>query len=153
MANTYYQIYLHFVFAVKYRKAVIQKDWKYALYGVIGNLINENGGKLIIVNGVEDHIHCFAEIKPAVSVSELMKKVKARSSKYINDRGLTPVRFEWQEGYGVFSYSRSQIKNVYRYILNQEEHHKKQTFKEEYIHILEEYDVEYDDRYVFQELI
>lgn len=74
-------------------------------------------------------IHCLAEIRPSVSVSELMKKVKARSSKYINDRGLTPVKFEWQEGYGVFSYSKSQIHNVYRYILNQEEHHKKQTFK------------------------
>jgi putative transposase len=151
MANTYYQIYLHFVFAVKYRRAVIQKDWKYTLFGIIGNLINENGGKLIIVNGVEDHIHCFAEIKPAVSVSELMKKVKAKSSKYINDHGLTPVRFEWQEGYGAFSYSRSQIRDVYKYILNQEEHHKKQTFKEEYIRILEEYDVEYEDRYMFHE--
>ncbi|ODS79194.1 MAG: transposase [Cytophagaceae bacterium SCN 52-12] len=151
MANTYHQIFLHFVFAVKYRKAVIQASWKFSLFGVIGNLINESGGKVIIVNGVEDHVHCFAEVKPAVSVSELMKKVKARSSKYINDHGLTPVRFEWQEGYGAFSYSRSQVKNVYRYIQNQEEHHRKQTFKEEYIGILEDFKVEFEDRFLFQE--
>jgi len=119
MANTYHQIYLQTVFAVKYRNAVISKDWKSKLFGVIGNLINETNCKTIIVNGVEDHVHCFLGLKPVVSVSELMKTVKAKSSKYINGHQFTAERFEWQEGYGVFSYSQSQVDKVYRYILNQ----------------------------------
>src|SRR5215216_6715497 len=109
MANTYHQIYLQTVFAVKYRKAIIDKSWRSQLCGVIGNLINEAKCKTIIVNEVEDHVHCFLGLKPVVSVSELMKAVKAKSSKYINDYKLTPERFEWQEGYGVFSYGQSQI--------------------------------------------
>ena len=133
MANTYHQIYLQTVFAVKYRHAVIDKSWKEQLHGVIGNLINETTCKTIIVNGVEDHVHCFLGLKPVVSVSELMKTVKAKSSKYINDHKLTPERFEWQDGYGVFSYSQSAVDNVYKYIQNQEAHHKKQTFRDEYL--------------------
>ena len=102
MANTYHQLYLQTVFAVKYRNAVLDKAWRNKLHGVIGNLINETGCKTIIVNGVEDHMHCFLGLKPVVSVSELMKTVKAKSSKYINDQRLTKERFEWQEGYGGF---------------------------------------------------
>ena len=136
MANTYHQIYLQTVFAVKYRNAVIDKEWKGQLFGVIGNLINETTCKTIIVNGVEDHVHCFLGLKPVVSVSELMKTVKAKSSKYINDHSLTPERFEWQEGYAVFSYSQSAVDNVYKYIQNQEAHHKKQTFRDEYLDCL-----------------
>lgn len=113
MANTYHQIYLQIVFAVKYRAAVLDKSWRSQVFAVIGNLINEANCKTIIVNGVEDHVHCFVGLKPAVSVSELMKTVKAKSSKYINDRHLTRERFEWQEGYRVFSYSQSHIDNVY----------------------------------------
>jgi REP element-mobilizing transposase RayT len=153
MANTYHQIYLQTVFAVKYRQAVIAKDWKNILLGVIGNLINENNCKTIIVNGVEDHVHCFFGLKPVVSVSELMKAVKAKSSKYINDHKLTPERFEWQEGYGVFSYGQSQVDKVYKYILNQEEHHKKQNFRNEYLDFLKKFKVSYDEQYIFQELI
>lgn len=96
-------------------------------------MINETNCKTIIVNGVEDHVHCFIGLKPVVSVSELMKTVKAKSSKYINDHKLTPERFEWQEGYGVFSYGQSQVDKVYKYIKNQETHHKKQTFRDEYL--------------------
>ena len=153
MANTYHQIYLQTVFAVKYRNAVISKDWKSKLFGVIGNLINETNCKTIIVNGVEDHVHCFLGLKPVVSVSELMKTVKAKSSKYINDHKLTPQRFEWQEGYGVFSYSQSQVDKVYGYLLNQEVHHRKQTFREEYLEFLKNFKIEYDEQYIFQELI
>ncbi len=162
MANTYHQIYLQTVFAVKYRNAVISKDWKNKLFGVIGNLVNETKCKTIIVNGVEDHVHCFLGLKPVVSVSELMKTVKAKSSKYINDHQLTAERFEWQEarlndgvgqGYGVFSYSQSQVDKVYRYILNQEVHHRKQTFMEEYLEFLKNFKIDYDDQYIFQELI
>jgi len=141
------------VFAVKYRNAVINKVWRPKLLGVIGNLINEANCKTIIVNGVEDHVHCFLGLKPVVSVSELMKTVKAKSSKYINDHSLTPARFEWQEGYGVFSYHRSLIDTVDKYIQNQEEHHKVHTFRNEYLDLLKEFEVEYDEQYLFQAMI
>lgn len=153
MANTYHQIYLQTVFAVKYRNAVIRKEWKSKLFGVIGNLINETGCKNIIVNGVEDHVHCFVRLKPVVSVSKLMQIIKAKLSKYVNDHSLTPDRFEWQEGYGVFSYGQSQVDRVYKYIQNQEAHHKKQTFRNEYLEFLKKFKIEYDEQYIFQELI
>ena len=153
MANTYHQIYVQTVFAVKYREAVIDTKWKNNLFGVIGNLINETKCKNIIVNGVEDHVHCLIGLKPVISVSELMKTVKAKSSKYINDHRLTRERFEWQEGYGAFSYSQSSVDKVYKYIKNQEAHHKKQTFRDEYLDFLKKFKVEYDEQYIFQELI
>ncbi len=151
MANTYHQIYLQTVFAVKYRNAVLHKSWRSKLQGVIGNLINETGCKTIIVNGVEDHMHCFLGLRPAVSVSELMKTVKAKSSKYINDHSLTEKRFEWQEGYGVFSYRQRDVDQIYKYIQNQEEHHTKQSFHEEYLDLLKEFEIGYDGQYIFQE--
>jgi len=153
MANTYHQIYLQTVFAVKYRSAVLDQPWRDQLFGVIGNLVNEANCKTIIVNGVEDHVHCFLGLKPVVSVSELMKTVKAKSSKYVNDHQLTPNRFEWQEGYGVFSYHQSQLDAVYKYIQNQEVHHRRQTFREEYLSLLKEFNVEYDEQYIFKELV
>ena len=153
MANTYTQIHVQFVFAVKYRLAVIDKTWSDRLFAVIENLINETNCKTIIVNGVKDHVHCMIGLRPVISVSELMKTVKAKSSKFINDHSLTSSRFEWQEGYGVFSYSQSQISSVYQYIQNQEEHHKKQTFREEYLEFLKKFNIEYDEKYIFQELI
>ena len=152
MANTYHQVYIQTVFAVKYREAVIDKEWRSTLMGVIGNLINETGCKTIIVNGVEDHVHCFLGLKPVVSISELMKTVKAKSSKYINDNKLTKNRFEWQEGYGAFSYSHSHIENVYKYIANQEKHHDKQTFREEYLEFLDKFEVPFDEQYIFEDL-
>jgi putative transposase len=145
MANTYHQIHLQTVFAVKYRSAVLDKSWRSQLFGVIGNLINDTGCKTTIVNGVEDHVHCFLGLKPVVSVSELMKTVKAKSSKYINDHKLTAERFEWQEGYGVFSYSHSHVDKVYKYIANQEAHHKKQTFHDEYLDFLVKAQIEHDE--------
>ncbi|MEO8771818.1 MAG: IS200/IS605 family transposase [Ferruginibacter sp.] len=153
MANTYHQIYLQTIFAVKYRNAIIDKPWSNELHSVIGNLINETACKNIIVNGVEDHVHCMIGLKPVVSVSELMKTVKAKSSKYINDHSLTAGRFEWQEGYGVFSYSQSQVDKVYKYIQNQETHHKKQSFRDEYLEFLKKFKIAYDESYIFQELI
>ena len=153
MANTYHQIYLQTVFAVKYREAVIEKSWRSQLLGVIGNLINEANCKTIIVNGVEDHVHCLIGLRPVVSISELMKTVKAKSSKYINDHKLTNERFEWQEGYGVFSYSQQDLDRVYKYIQHQEEHHKVQNFREEYSALLKEFKVEFDQQYIFQDLI
>ena len=153
MANTYHQMYIQAVFAVKYRKAVLHKDWRKDVFAVIGNLINETGCKTIIVNGVEDHVHCFLGLKPTVSISELMKMVKAKSSKYINDNNFLLDRFEWQVGYGAFSYSQSHINRVFKYIENQEEHHRKKSFKEEYLKYLEEHKIPFEERYVFEDLI
>ena len=152
MANTYHQIYLKTVFAAKYRNAVLDKAWRGQLFGVIGNLINQANCKTIIINGVKDHVHCFIGIKPVISISELMRTVKGKSSKYINDNNLTPVKFEWQEGYGVFSYHQSQIDSVYKYIQNQESYHKTNSFKDEYLELLKEFNIAYDEQYIFKNL-
>lgn len=153
MANTYHKIYLQAIFAVKYRAAVLKNEIRSEVQGVIGNLINENGGKTLIVNGVEDHMHCFIGMKPAVSVSEMMKSVKAKSSKYINDNNLTPAHFEWQKGYGIFSYHRRDFDLIFNYIRNQEEHHKKESFRDEYIRLLHEFEIDYDERFLFYDLM
>lgn len=153
MSNTYHQVYIQAVFAVKYREAAITNECKSKILSVIGNLINETGCKTIIVNGTEDHVHCLLSLKPTISVSDLMKVVKGKSSKFINDHQLTKHKFEWQEGYGVFSYSKSHIDAVYKYIANQEEHHKKQNFKDEYISFLNKFNVKFDEKYIFENLI
>lgn len=153
MSNTYHQVYIQAVFAVKYREAVITNECKSKILSVIGNLINETGCKTLIVNGTEDHVHCLLTLKPTISISELMKVVKGKSSKFINDHQLTKHKFEWQEGYCVFSYSKSHIDAVYKYIANQEEHHKKQNFKDEYISFLNKFNVKFDEKYIFENLI
>lgn len=152
MANTYSQLYIQAVFAVKYRNAVIDKKWRSDLMAVIGNIINETGCKTLIVNGVEDHVHCFFGLKPSISISDVMQSVKAKSSKWINENNLMLNRFEWQRGFGSFSYSKSAVNDVYKYIQNQEEHHKKQSFREEYIEFLNKFEVEYDEKYIFEDL-
>lgn len=153
MANTYSQMYVQTVFAVKYRRAVIDQKWKPELLAVIGNLINETGCKTIIVNGVEDHIHCFFGIKPSICVSDVMKNAKAKSSKWINESGFLQHRFEWQSGFGAFTYSREHIDRIYRYIQNQEEHHWGITFTEEYIEMLIQHGIDYDEQYIFKGLM
>ena len=120
---------------------------------VIGNLINETGCKTIIVNGVEDHVHCFFALKPSICVSEVMKVAKAKSSKWINESELLPERFEWQSGFGTFSYSRSHIADVYNYILNQEQRHSKTSFLNEYVEMLVKHGIEYDEQYIFKGLV
>ena len=151
MANTYHQLYIHTVFPVKYRRALIQPAWKLELQAVMGKLINETGSKTLIVNGMEDHMHCFFGIKPSISVSEVMKSVKAKSSKWINESGFLVNHFEWQKGFGCFSYSHSHVDAVYHYIKNQEKHHQCISFREEYINMLEKFRVNYDERYLFEE--
>ncbi|MDO5614845.1 MAG: IS200/IS605 family transposase [Cruoricaptor ignavus] len=152
MPSTYVKIYIQVVFAVKYRDALIKEHFKKELFAVIGNLINETGCKTIIVNGVEDHVHCFFQLKTTLSLSDVMKSVKAKSSKWINENPFLEGRFEWQRGFGGFSYSQSQITDVYRYIENQEEHHKKEVFKDEYKKLLERFEVDYDEDYWFEDL-
>jgi len=149
MANTYSQILIHVVFTVKGRANLIDKKWRYDLHKYISGIITSKGQKSIIVNGVGDHIHCFIGLKPSMCLSDLIRDVKNNSSKFINENHLVKGKFQWQEGFGAFSYATSQVKNVYNYILNQEEHHKKSTFKKEYIDLLETFEVEYEDDYLF----
>lgn len=153
MANTYHQVYIMFVFAVKYRRAMLSKEWRSTVFGVIGNLINENDSKTLVVNGVEDHVHCLVAFGKNTSQSDLMKIVKAKSSKYINDHKLTEERFEWQVGYASFSYNKSHIGRVIKYVENQEEHHAKKKFLEEYVELLNSFGIEYDEKYIFHEPI
>ena len=151
MANTYSQIHIQTVFAVKYRQAMIDMAWKDELCSVIGNIINEQGCKTFIVNGVEDHVHCFFGLKPSISVSELMQVAKAKSSKWLNETGYLEHRFEWQVGFGAFSYTQSHKDSVYGYIKRQEEHHQKVKFIDEYTQLLKQNDINYDDAYLFVE--
>lgn len=153
MANTYTQIHIHFVFAVKFRDGIIQSIWKEDLYKYISGIIQNNKHKLLAINGMPDHIHILIGLRPAQSISDLMKEVKQSSSKWINQNKLTNGHFEWQEGYGAFSYSKSQINQVINYIQNQELHHKKKTFTQEYRDFLEKFEVDYDEKFIFKELI
>ena len=153
MPNTYIQIHIHFVFAVKFRQYLIQNNWKEELYKYISGIIQNNNHKLIIINGMPDHIHILIGMRPTQSISNLMKDVKQFSSKWINEKKFINGRFEWQEGYGAFSYSKSQLKNVINYIENQEEHHRKKTFLEEYKETLDKFEVAYELKYCFQEPI
>ncbi|WP_264536732.1 IS200/IS605 family transposase [Flavobacterium sp. N1736] len=153
MANTYTQIHIHFVFAVKFRQAIISNDWKEELYKYIAGIIKNNNHKLLAINGVSDHVHILIGIRPAQSISDLMKNIKQDSSKWINNSKFSKIHFEWQEGYGAFSYSKSQLNAVVNYIQNQELHHKKRTFKEEYIDFLVKFEIDYDEKFIFKELI
>jgi len=152
MPNTYTQIHIQAVFAVKYRLSVIQRDWKDELYKYITGIIQQNGHKLLIINGVEDHTHIFFGMRPTQSLSDLMQDVKGNSSKWINEKKFVSSHFEWQSGFGAFSYSKSQIADVIKYIQNQEAHHAKQTFLDEYRELLDQFDIEYDERYIFKPL-
>jgi putative transposase len=152
MSNTYTQIHIHVVFAVKNRVGIIHKDWSDELYKYITGIIQKNDHKLLIINGVEDHVHLFFGMRPTQTLSDLIQDVKANSSKWINEKGFVQGRFEWQSGYGAFSYSKSQISSVIKYIENQEVHHTKQTFLEEYKNLLDQFEVDYDERYIFKPL-
>jgi REP element-mobilizing transposase RayT len=150
MAGTYSQIYLQVVFAVKGRENLIAPSWKEALHKYISGIVTAKEQKSIIVNGMPDHIHAFVGLKPSMRISDLVRDMKNNSSKFINESGFIRSRFSWQEGYGVFSYSRSHIDRVYNYILNQEERHRKKTFQREYLDFLREHDIDFNEKYVFE---
>lgn len=152
MANTYTQIHLQFVFAVQNRISLIQSTWKNELYKYITTIIQNDGHKMLIINGMPDHIHIFIGMRPTQSISDLMKEVKGDSSSWINQKHFVQGKFNWQEGYGAFSYSKSQVPAVINYIKNQEQHHKKKTFREEYLHMLKKYEVEFDEQYLFHDI-
>lgn len=150
MAGTFSQIYIQYVFAVKGRENLLQKPWRDDVFKYIAGIIKAKGQKPIIVNGVADHVHVFVGLKPAMSISDLVRDIKNNSSKFINEQKFIKRKFSWQEGYGVFSYAHSQIENVYQYIANQEEHHKKKTFQEEYVDFLKKFEIEYNEKYLFE---
>ena len=152
MPNTYTQIYIQTVFAVKHRFGLIHTEWKTELYRYMTGIVQNQGHKLLAINGMPDHVHVFIGLNPKQAISDLLQDLKGDSSKWINAQRLTKGRFEWQSGYGAFSYGQSQIDSVVRYISNQEEHHRKRTFLEEYISFLQKFDVPYDERYVFKPL-
>ncbi len=150
MPGTYSQIYIQIVFAVKGRENLIAGSWKTQLHQYMAGIIKGKGHKPIIVNGMPDHIHAFAGLKPAMAISDLVRDLKNNSSNFINDRRLINGKFSWQEGYGAFSYSHSHIGYVYDYILNQEQHHAKKTFKQEYLEQLKKNEIGYDEKYLFE---
>ena len=152
MSNTYTQIHLQFIFAVKYRKAQISPKWKGELFQYITGIIQNNGHKLIVINGMPDHLHIFVGMRPTQSISKLLQDIKGDSSKWINKNRYTISKFAWQEGYGAFSYSKSHMSNVINYINNQEMHNAKKSLKEEYIDFLKRFDIEYNEEYIFQDL-
>lgn len=153
MANTYTQLYIHFVFAVKYRAAVLESNWEIQLHKYITGIVQNAKHKLLAINSVPDHLHMFVGLHPNQSISEMMQLVKGDSSEFVNKQKFTKRKFYWQDGYGAFSNSHSQIDAVVKYILNQKMHHQKKTFREEYLGMLEDYKVDYDAKYIFQDLI
>ncbi len=152
MPNTYTQIHIHAVCAVKFRAATIPSAWKDRLHKYITGIIQNHSHKMIAINSMPDHLHMFFGMRPAQSLSDLMRIVKSDSSEWINKEKLLPAFFRWQEGFGAFSHARSQIKTVADYIENQELHHQKKSFREEYEDFLRVNEIEYDERYIFNEL-
>jgi putative transposase len=152
MANSYTQIHVQFVFAVKYRTALIGSEWKERLHQYITGIFQENKHKMLQINSTPDHIHILAGIRPDQSISSLIQNVKTESSKWIKAQGFCTQPFAWQEGYGAFSYSKSQVPDVIRYIINQEAHHKKTTFLDEYKKFLTLFEIDWDEQYIFKEL-
>ncbi len=150
MANTYTQIHIHAVFAVQNRISLITETWKDRLYQYITGIIQNNDHKLLTINGMPDHLHILFGLRPSQSLSDLMQDIKGDSSRWINQNGFITGRFSWQEGYGAFSYSKSQVSRVENYIENQERHHRKRTFLEEYRKILDDFGIEYNERYLFK---
>lgn len=150
MAGTFSQIYIQTVFAVKGRQNLLHKDWRTDVFKYMAGIIKEKGQKPIIINGVTDHVHLFIGLSPSMAISDLIRDIKNNTSNFINDQGWIKGKFAWQEGYGAFSYSHSHIQNVYDYILNQELHHQKKTFREEYMQLLEKFEVPFKERFLFE---
>ena len=150
MANTFSQIYIQTVFAVSERQSLIRPEFKEQLYKYITGIVRNHGQKLIAINGMADHVHVLIGLKPAMALADLVREMKADSTNFINQRKLVHGRFNWQEGYGAFSYGHSQLDRIIHYIQGQERHHQKQSFKNEYMALLRKFDIAFDDKYVFK---
>lgn len=149
MSGTFSQIYIQVIFAVKGRQNLIAKSWRTELHKYMAGIIKGKEQKSIIVNGVADHVHCFIGLRPSMAIADLVRDIKNNSSNFINTNKFVAGKFSWQEGYGAFSYSQSQVEDVYQYILNQENHHASKTFKEEYIQLLKNFEIPFDEKYLF----
>jgi len=149
VANTFSQIYLQFVFAVKNRESLISKDNKEELHKYITALVQKRNAKMLAINCMPDHTHLFVGFKPNILISDFIKEVKVESNEFINSKQWVKGKFSWQEGYGVFSYSHSHIDSVVKYVLNQERHHQKKNFKQEYLEMLQKFDIAFEDRFLF----
>ena len=150
MADTFSQIYLQFVFAVKHRQNLIAKENKEEVHKYITSLVQHRKAKMLAIHCMPDHIHLFVGYKPCVLISDFVKEIKVESNEFINNKNWMREHFNWQEGYGVFSYSQSHIDRVVKYILNQEKHHAKKTFKQEYHQLLDKFQIPYEEKYVFE---
>ncbi|MCX6255855.1 MAG: IS200/IS605 family transposase [Bacteroidia bacterium] len=150
MAGTFSQIYIQIVFAVKGREVTIGSEWEERLYQYITGIIRNKNQKLIAIGGTASHIHIFVGMKPSCCLSDLVREIKKASNDFVKENRLSKFYFSWQEGFGAFSYSHSQIDNVVKYILNQKEHHRKTTFRDEYIDFLKRFEVEHDEKYLFE---
>jgi len=150
MANTFSQIYIQTVFAVSSRLSLIRPEFKEDLYKYISGIVRNNGQKLISINGMSDHIHILIGLKPAMALADLVRDIKADSSNFINKKKWVRGKFSWQEGYGAFSYGHSQLDTIIRYIENQEKHHKRRSFRDEYLTWLKRYEIAFEDKYVFE---
>ena len=153
MANTYTQIHIQVVFAVQNRQSLINNLWKSELNKYITGIIQNNNHKVLQINAMPDHIHILFGMRPTQALSDLMKQVKHDSSKWINNKRLVQGKFSWQSGYGAFSYAKSDVPRIINYIKNQEAHHKKVEFKDEYLKLLKDFDVEYDERYILKPVL
>jgi putative transposase len=149
MANTYTQIHIQVVFTVRNRECIISSSWENDLFRYITGIIQNNQHKVLAINGMPDHVHILFGMRPIQSLSDLMQDVKGDSSKWINQNHFIREHFSWQEGYGAFSYSKSQISNVIDYINKQETHHSGFSFTKEYLKMLQESEILYDDRFLF----
>lgn len=149
-AGTFSQIYIQVVFAVKGRQSLISIDWEDDLYRYITGIVQNKGQKMLAINGMPDHIHFLIGMKPNCCLSDLVREVKKSSNAWVNDGKRCKFKFEWQQGYGAFSYGRSRLDNVIRYIMEQKEHHGKRTFREEYVEFLQKFEIPYDSSYLFE---
>ncbi|MDR2704415.1 MAG: IS200/IS605 family transposase [Planctomycetaceae bacterium] len=148
-ANTFSQIYIQIVFAVKNREALIDSSWKDELYKYITGIVQANGQKMLAINGTPNHIHFLIGMKPSCCLSDLVREIKKSTNTFIKEKRFSPYPFQWQEGFGAFSYGHSALANVIQYIQQQEEHHRTKTFKEEYIAFLRKFEIEFKDEYLF----
>lgn len=151
--STYTNLLFHVVYSTKYRKPTIEKRWQDELYGYVGGIIREHKGTLLCMGGVQDHVHLLAKLSPTIAISDMLRLIKANSSKMVNENLRPQIPFEWQTGYAAFSVSESQLPRVKHYILNQETHHLRKTFQEEFIELLERHNISYDLRYIFDQEI
>ena len=149
MAGTFSQIYIQVIFAVRNRNALIQPSWEDELYKYITGIVQKKGQKMIAINGVSNHIHLLIGMKPNCCLSDLIREVKKSSNIFIKENRFTQYKFQWQEGFGAFSYNQSVLDNVVKYIHKQKERHKKKSFKEEYINFLEKFVIDFKNEYLF----